>query len=887
MLAVAACAAAAAGQSPGAEVQFAPGRRVALFADPTPKFTRVRAPDEALRIDAPLSTISVTYNGFTPEAQAAFQRAVDILQTQVSSPVTITVVANWKPLASGLLGSAGPEDLVRDFAGAPLSGTFYPIALANRLAGTDLVPGSADVEANFNSALSEWYYGTDGNTPAGRYDFVSVVLHELLHGLGFSGSMDVVGGVGDWGYQSGGLFYPDIYDRSAATDSGQLLIDTAIFPAPSVALGLQLTSGQVYWDGANGKAANGGVRPRLYAPSPWRDGSSFSHLDESTYPAGNSQSLMTPILGTAEAIHSPGTIALGMLEDIGWDTSCSYVVSPTSLSFSASGGSSSVGVTATAGCAWTATSGASWLSITSGSSGSGHGTVALRAAANTAASSRSGSLTVAGQTVTISQQGFVDSDGDGLPDSWESQFGLSSASITGTDGANGDPDGDGVTNLSEYQGSTDPTIPNVWNLSEGATGFFTYRIAVANPGTDDAAFTVTFLPESGSSITQTFTLAAQRRTTITVNNVSGLSNAAVSAVLTTTRGGIVVERTMLWDGRDGSLYGGHTGKGIPQARTEWYLAEGEASFFDTYILFANANSAPAAVTVAFLLETGQTVTASYTVGANARLTVHANSIAALQGRAFSTTVTSSLPITVERAMYFGNSVRLFNGGHEAAAVAGPATSWFVAEGRTGPFFDMYLLLANPGTSAATATITFLLPGGGTVVQTRTLNPTSRTTIHVDSIAGLADTDVSASISATQPIIVERAMYWPDPFTSWHEAHNSAGVTATGTRWALAEGEVGGALAFETYVLVANPNGAAATVTLTFLRSSASPVTLTRTVAANGRLTVSAAEAGLASGERFGVVVDATQPVAVERAMYWNGGGQFWSAGTNETAVKLR
>lgn len=59
------------------------------------------------------------------------------------------------------------------------------------------------------------------------------------------------------------------------------------------------------------------------------------------------------------------------------------------------------------------------------------------------------------------------------------------------------------------------------------------------------------------------------------------------------------------------------------------------------------------------------------------------------------------------------------------------------------------------------------------------------------------------------------------------------------------------------------------------------------VAANARLTVSAAEAALAPGEQFGVVVDATQPIVVERAMYWNGGGQFWGAGTNETAVRLR
>jgi uncharacterized protein YkwD len=481
----------------------------------------------------------------------------------------------------------------------------------------------------------------------------------------------------------------------------------------------------------------------------------------------------------------------------------------------------------------------------------------------------------------------VDTDGDGLTDSWERQFGLSPNSAAGNDGATGDLDDDGVTNLAEFQAGTDPTLPNTVNLPEGATGFFQERIAVANPGTDTATFTVTFLPESGSPVAQTYTLPGQRRTTITVNDVPGLSNAALSAVITTTMGGVVVERTMLWNAGDGGFYGGHTGKAIPQARTTWYLAEGEASFFDTYILLANATNSAASVTLSFLLENGNTITQTRSVPANARVTVYANDVPGLRGNAFSTTITSNIPITVERAMYFGSNVRLFNGGHGAAAVAAPATSWFVAEGRTGPFFDMYLLLANPGSVAANATITFLLPNGSTVVQNRLLNPTSRTTIHVDSVPNLADTDVSASITSDQPIIVERAMYWPDPFTNWYEAHNSAGVTATGTKWALAEGEVGGALGFETYILLANPSSAAATVTLTFLGASGSPLTLTRNVPAKGRLTVSAAEAALSSGEQFGVLIDATQPIAVERAMYWNGGGQFWGAGTNETAVRIR
>jgi hypothetical protein len=56
------------------------------------------------------------------------------------------------------------------------------------------------------------------------------------------------------------------------------------------------------------------------------------------------------------------------------------------------------------------------------------------------------------------------------------------------------------------------------------------------------------------------------------------------------------------------------------------------------------------------------------------------------------------------------------------------------------------------------------------------------------------------------------------------------------------------------------------------------------------VTVAAAEAaplGLQSGEKFGVVIDSTAPIVVEHVMYWDGGGQFWGGGTNETGIKLK
>ncbi|MGE0085465.1 MAG: C1 family peptidase [Desulfococcaceae bacterium] len=84
---------------------------------------------------------------------------------------------------------------------------------------------------------------------------------------------------------------------------------------------------------------------------------------------------------------------------------CTYAISPVSASVSASGGSGSVSVTAGTGCAWTASSNASWITITSGSGTTGNGTVTYSASQNTGASSRTGTMTIAGKTFTVTQAG--------------------------------------------------------------------------------------------------------------------------------------------------------------------------------------------------------------------------------------------------------------------------------------------------------------------------------------------------------------------------------------------------------------------------------------------------------------------------------------------------
>ncbi len=259
------------------------------------------------------ANIQVTYIGFTPEAEAAFQAAVDIWENALSSTETIKITANWTVLGDGVLGSAGAESYFRNFTNAP-DDKYYPSALADKIAGDDIDPGFPDINASFNSDF-DWYLGTDGETPNGQYDLVSVVLHEIGHGLGFASSKNYDEDTGEGTLGLGFSFIPIKYDEFLTIGSGGSdLLDTP----NGIALGDAITGDNIFSGSSEAITANAGSPPQVYAPLSYAGGSSISHWNESSFPAGDAQSLMTPQIGDGEAIHNPGSITLGLFEDMGW-----------------------------------------------------------------------------------------------------------------------------------------------------------------------------------------------------------------------------------------------------------------------------------------------------------------------------------------------------------------------------------------------------------------------------------------------------------------------------------------------------------------------------------------------------------------------------------------
>ncbi|WP_031427534.1 choice-of-anchor D domain-containing protein [Flavimarina sp. Hel_I_48] len=263
-----------------------------------------------------------------PEASAAFQFALDIWATQVVSAVPIKVYADFADLGQGVLASAGPAYNVTNFPGAPEQDVLYPAALANSIAGEALFPDEDyDLLVNLGNGIP-WYFGTDGNTPAGLYDFVTVALHEAGHGLGFTTVRSYNAGTGS--LRSGGN--PSVYGLFMELGDGTRLLDLA---DPSTELGSAFTGGDLYMGGTFAVAALAGERPELYAPSTWQGGSSLAHWDEVSFPAGDPNSLMTPQVGSAESNFDIGDITRGLFKDMGWvindEDAPSLIATPQSL----------------------------------------------------------------------------------------------------------------------------------------------------------------------------------------------------------------------------------------------------------------------------------------------------------------------------------------------------------------------------------------------------------------------------------------------------------------------------------------------------------------------------------------------------------------------------
>jgi hypothetical protein len=305
----------------GQDKMSAHGKGTVCYLNPRSLNTVIPAPDRFRQMKAGARTksanIEVVYVGFSDPAREAFQAAVDIWSSLIVTEVPIHIRAVWTELGQNVLGGAGPGSYHRNFEGAQRTNIWYPVALAEKLARKELNGTDPDIVASFNSTDVNWHFGLEGSAPpANRYDFMSVVLHEIGHGLGITNSYATNSTEGF--ISSGFSGSPLVFEVNLENSAGDALVTN--FESPSSALGSVLRGGDLFFDSPLVRAVNTDEPARIFAPFPYDEGSSIAHLDEQEYRAGNPNSLMTPQIGAAERVLDPGPIIMGILKEMGWIT---------------------------------------------------------------------------------------------------------------------------------------------------------------------------------------------------------------------------------------------------------------------------------------------------------------------------------------------------------------------------------------------------------------------------------------------------------------------------------------------------------------------------------------------------------------------------------------
>ncbi|WP_287153429.1 S8 family serine peptidase [Candidatus Solincola tengchongensis] len=196
-----------------------------------------------------------------------------------------------------------------------------------------------------------------------------------------------------------------------------------------------------------------------------------------------------------------------------------------------------------------------------------------------------------------------------------------------------------------------PSSSISWYLAEGCTAFgFEEFVLIQNPNPDAAAVILDFRLQNGTGARRTVSVEPGARKTVNVADVVPGNDVSVFVRSDVP---VVAERAMYWPCESRSRAGGHASPGSLTAAGTWYLAEGSTAHgFEEYVLLYNASGDLAHAVVTFMRTDGTTRDHPVTIPAGARYTVSANDVD--PGRDASVRVSSSLPLVVERAMYWSS-----------------------------------------------------------------------------------------------------------------------------------------------------------------------------------------------------------------------------------------
>jgi hypothetical protein len=433
----------------------------------------------------------------------------------------------------------------------------------------------------------------------------------------------------------------------------------------------------------------------------------------------------------------------------------------------------------------------------------------------------------------------------------------------------GDHNGDG-DNTDPGELGFSPDARDIQDGGDYSCNFFPF-LSIANPNAMETPAEITFYDEQGEYLKLYRSIPPNARFTLDLNSYPYLRNKNLSIRVCSLdpAAPLLAERPMYFR-YNGWKDGGSDVFGAKTPQTSWYFAEGYASdSFDEYVCLANFGNAPANGRMVLYREGATPIEVPINVAAGTRQT---HLIDAYTQGNVSVEVTTDNPIVAERSMYFRyHSQQGFycDGGHTKMGLNELSKSWYLAEGYVSPNFEEWVLLVNPNDAPAETTLSYYTPAGKHSEEKYLLAPRSRHTVYVNHVLGGATSDVSVGVDATQPIAVERSMYFN--YNGWaDDGHVSPGVSAPLTKWYFAEGSCYSGI--NEYVLLVNPEDSSTTVTATYLLGGGqSPFMRQYTLPPKSRFTINVNSdlSGLGSPAEVGLILESDQPVVAERAMYFN------------------
>jgi len=289
--------------------------------------------------------------------------------------------------------------------------------------------------------------------------------------------------------------------------------------------------------------------------------------------------------------------------------------------------------------------------------------------------------------------------------------------------------------------------------------------------------------------------------------------------------------------------------------------------FDEYILMQNPDPKESAeLELEFMCGDGKVQKLSETLEPLSRKTIHVDEYVFNNDVSTHIRSKNGVGVIAERSMYF--DLAGARGGHCASGVIAPARNWYFAEGSTDWGFDTFILVQNPQDKEDPVEFEFMDPNGNSRFYDFNIAPHSRFTLNVSELGGLEKADFSTHVSAQEPVIAERAMYWRKGKNTG--GHDSPGISEPSRVWYLAEGCT--RAGFDTYVCVGNPSGKSAEVKFTFMLQNGRNFEKVMEVEPSSRLTVHLNELKEINGTDVSTYIQASEPIVVERSIYFDAFG---------------